>query len=127
MFDCVAGGIAQRYTQQGMKANARLGQRPRETVCLLEKPLLTPQGLGCCPEGPSPRALLAMTCLHSRLVALATPGNSQTQTNELPGIQLSKAWGEPDPEPPQWKARCYVLEISRDMDRIILESPLSGS
>lgn len=68
-----------------------LGRGPGRLCVSLRSPLLTPQGLGRCPEGPSPGALLAMTCLHSGLVALATPGNSQTQTNELPGIQLSKA------------------------------------
>lgn len=49
MFDCVTGGVAQRYTQQEMRANARLGQRPRETVCLLEKPPSDPPRPGLLP------------------------------------------------------------------------------
>lgn len=38
MFDCVAEVNAERHTQEGMRARAKLGQRTRETVCLLEKP-----------------------------------------------------------------------------------------
>lgn len=38
MFDCVAEVNAERHSQEGMRARAKLGQRTRETVCLLEKP-----------------------------------------------------------------------------------------
>lgn len=38
MFACVAEVDAERYTQEGTRAGAKLGQRTRETVCLLEKP-----------------------------------------------------------------------------------------
>lgn len=85
MFDCVTERDAGKHRQQGMRAKARLGQRPKETVSLLEKLLLTPQALGCYTEGLSPRALLAMTCLHLFTLWLFLQGIAK-QTNE-------RAWG----------------------------------
>lgn len=84
MFDRVAEVDAERHTEEGVRTRARLGQRPGETVLSvsLGSLLLTPQGLHCCTGGLLPRALLVMICLPSELGALATAGNSQTQTNE---------------------------------------------